>query len=58
MRIVLIGQAAFGEAVYRKLLEQQEEVIKKFESVGFVIEKLENLDDWALIIARKRLQAS
>ena len=40
------------------LLEQQEEVIKKFEGVGFVIEKLENLDDWVLIIARKRLQAS
>jgi methionyl-tRNA formyltransferase len=30
MRIVLIGQAAFGEAVYRKLLEQQEEVVAVF----------------------------
>ena len=30
MRIALIGQAAFGEAVYRKLLDQREEVIAVF----------------------------
>lgn len=30
MRVVLIGQAAFGEAVYRRLLEQGEEVVGVF----------------------------
>ena len=30
MRIALIGQAAFGEAVYRKLLEQNEYVAAVF----------------------------
>jgi methionyl-tRNA formyltransferase len=30
MRVVIIGQAAFGEAVYRKLLEQGEQVVAAF----------------------------
>ena len=35
------------------LLEQQDTVIAEFEKVGFVMDKLEHLDDWALIISRK-----
>ncbi|MDP6102702.1 MAG: hypothetical protein QF579_05310, partial [Dehalococcoidia bacterium] len=30
MRVALIGQAAFGEAVYRRLLEQGEDVVGVF----------------------------
>ena len=30
MRVALIGQAAFGEAVYRRLLEQGEDIVGVF----------------------------